>query len=75
MLSMLSSTSMSGESVMADKIPYKLGQIMMEMRGAILAAVSHDNVGILNVEAVQQWHEQIKEIVKKNDLENSKPSE
>ena len=60
---------------MADKIPYKLGQIMMEMRGAILAAVSHDNVGIVNVEAVQQWHEQIMEIVKKYDLENSKPSE
>ena len=58
---------------MDGKIPYKLGQIMLEMQGALFAAVPHEGSKVMNVEAVQRWLYQITEIVKKYDLDDLKP--
>lgn len=58
---------------MAERIPYKIGQIMLEMRGAILASVDHNGGRIISVEVVRHWFDQITEMLREYEID--KPDE
>lgn len=54
---------------MAERIPFKLGQIMLEMRGALLAAVTHRGGKIISIECVRRWHDQLTELMREYEAE------